>query len=125
MSIDEWFNQILSSDYPIEREEVHAVREFLADRISVDTAAQRFTAVVARNKDDLEDGLDRIWAFIIDIAKKFPDAQDKLVQLLKRIKGLPDLEADGEVIKVYGTLKVWSDLPLFGYKMRDCWNCKS
>lgn len=126
MSIDEWFHQPPSSNVPPKPEEAQALQNFLAGTISVHTAAERFTAVTAsagNNSEEVGKALTRMWKFVMDLAQDFPETQDKIVELLAEIEKLPDLEHDGHTV-IYHGMKVWSDLPTFGWEMRDRWNCE-
>lgn len=126
MSIDEWFRQLSSDDEPPNPEEARAIQEFLAGNMLIHTAAERFTAVVATAGNDLDEigeGLYRIWNLIIDLVQEFPETQDKIVDLLAEIEKLPNLEHHGHTI-VYDGMNLWSDLPTFGWVMRDRWNCE-
>lgn len=127
MSTDEWFGQLLSSDESPKPEEVQALQAFLAGNISsVHAAAEKFTAVAARagnSSEEIGDALYRMWKLVIDVAQNFPETQDKLVELLTEVENLPDLERDGHTFIHHG-MKVWNDLPTFGWEMRERWNCE-
>ena len=126
MSIDEWFRQLSSDDEPPNPEEIRAIQEFLAGNLSVRTAAERFTAVVTTARIDLDEiggDLYRMWNLIIDLVQEFPETQDKIVDLLAEIEKLPKLEHRGHTV-TYEGMNLWSDLPTFGWVMRDRWNCE-
>lgn len=123
MFIDDWFINLPASDLQPHVEETNALEDFLSGFISPQSAAEKLTAVTSSTKDNVEEGLCRLWRILLAIGKNFPDTQDELVQLIGGIKALPDLKLDGEIVTV-GELKVWRDLPLFGSEIRSYWISK-
>lgn len=124
MSPDEWFRQLSSSDFSSQPAGTQSLQDFLAGKISVHTAAKNFTAEAARpenSSERVEEEIYRMWNLVIDLAESFPETQDKVVELLAEIEKLPDLERHGHTFTYHG-MTVWSDLPTFGWEMRERWN---
>lgn len=110
---------------PVEQEE-EALRNYLAGGTSAADAAKRFTSVVAQaeNPEEAEDGLYRIWTLVNQAAEDRLEVQEKLIELLKAIKQLPDLTVGGSPITIRGQYVVWRDLPLLAEDIRTRWECK-
>lgn len=132
MSVDDWFRELsTSSRLQSNPERTQALQEYLTGKTPAHSAAKSFSAIVKNGLNDSDDfgdglynGLFSIWVLVLDIARDLPQTQDKLVKLLIEIEKLPDLEHDGRTVDYHG-MKVWNELPGFGWQMRDCWNCES
>lgn len=98
------------------------IEDFLHSKISASEAA---TKIATQGPDgELRDQPYEVWPPVLDAAQRRPDTQDRLIQLMSAIKQLPDQYKDGEPVIIHG-MRVWADLPYFGFYMRDLWNCES
>ena len=122
--VESWFHQLPNDEDTANPAEKKALKDFLAGSTSAEIAAERLTATIA-GAENPEEELPRIWSFVTEAAEHLPDAQDRLVALLKAIKQLPDLERNGDPVTVYGNMTVWKDLPLLANELRDRWECES
>ena len=103
---------------------VSAINGLLQGSLSAKEAASQVAEhCVVSSESDLDVNPHTTWQFILDTAKEFPEKQDRLVELLQAVKRLPDLETNGKPVIVHD-MKVWSDLPYFGWTSRDNWNCE-
>ncbi len=99
------------------------LRSFLAGSTTASDAAKRFNSVVAQVKDP-EDGLYEIFTRVNEAAQERLDVQEKLIELIKAVKSLPDLTVGGEPVNIRGQYVVWRDLPILGEDLRSRWECK-
>ena len=69
-----------------------------------------------------EQHLECLWGHLIVLARRFPEQQDKLVELLVCLSQLPPpKDSDGNDMVIYG-LHIWRDLPMFGWEVNSEWN---
>lgn len=99
---------------------------FVADAISVQEAAQKLAAPArdAYEKDGdlgkVEHELEGLWSAVINAAEQTPhDKQDKLVDIVRAIKDLPQPKHEGKRLEIWGEEQRWEQLPLFGGKARE------
>ena len=103
------------------------VISLLGDKaVSAQEAAQKLTdpSRTAFVKDgDLsrfEEGLNALWYNILSAAEKTPhDQQDKLVDVMRAIKGMPEPVHEGKKIEIWGQETRWDELPMFGALTRE------
>jgi flavoprotein len=86
-------------------------------------AAKKITEDVnaSRTAAQAEDRLWRMWHLVADVAAKFPQYHDKMVEMVKSIHTLPILRtrAGEEIVK-------WVDLPILGETWAETvFNCMS
>lgn len=114
---DTWMQRVRdeADDVMASSEEQQALLDFLNGLTTADEAAARYTKGVAMS-DDRETVY--IWTLLQDVAGEFPQAHERLIELLKAISHLPPLERDGAVIKFNG-LEFWKDLPDFAFMLRE------
>lgn len=73
---------------------------------------------------DVNMSLCHTWARLIPAASKFPEHHEKLAELLVLLSHSPPLKNDrGEDLIVYD-MRVWTDLPRFGWELNSEWNGK-
>jgi len=78
---------------------------------------------------DLQEGCWRLWRFIMEIAREFPNTHDKLVDLIVTISQLPEAErtVNGKTRKaiIWDTQVLWRDMPAWGPIWAEFgFNCK-
>ncbi|KAJ4328088.1 hypothetical protein N0V84_001456 [Fusarium piperis] len=103
------------------------VLTLLGDKaISAQEAAQKLSdpSRTAFVKDgDLakfEDELDALWNNILSAADKIPhDQQDKLVDVMRAIKSMPEPVHEGKKMVIWGSESRWDELPLFAPLSRE------
>ncbi|WAO96229.1 Hypothetical protein NCS54_01389600 [Fusarium falciforme] len=103
------------------------VISLLGDKaVSAQDAAQKLTdpCRTAFVKDgDLsrfEEELNALWNNILSAAEKTPhDQQDKLVDVMRAIKGMPEPDHEGKKIEIWGQETRWDQLPMFGSLTRE------
>ncbi|EEU36045.1 uncharacterized protein NECHADRAFT_53008 [Fusarium vanettenii 77-13-4] len=67
-----------------------------------------------------EEELDALWNNILSAAEKTPhDEQDKLVDVMRAIKGMSEPVHEGKKIEIWGRETRWDELPLFGGLTRE------
>ncbi|KAJ4218082.1 hypothetical protein NW759_008677 [Fusarium solani] len=67
-----------------------------------------------------EEELNALWNNILSVAEKTPhDEQDKLVDVMRAIKGMPEPVHEGKKIEVWGQETRWDQLPMFGALARE------
>ncbi|KAH7057282.1 hypothetical protein B0J12DRAFT_783684 [Macrophomina phaseolina] len=113
---DEWYASKgqLNDDEPATPEEVEALKSFIEDKASPETAAKRLMTT-REDKKSLEDKTNRVAWLLFDLAMDFPDQQSRVFELLEAIKALPDEQlafTDEQKLK-YSDWKSWKDLERF------------
>lgn len=67
-----------------------------------------------------EEELNALWSNILSAAEKTPhDQQDKLVDVMGAIKGMPEPVHGGKKIEIGGQETRWDQLPMFGALTRE------
>ncbi|KAH7064943.1 hypothetical protein B0J12DRAFT_693339 [Macrophomina phaseolina] len=99
---------------------------FVADAISVQEAAQKLAApsrdAFEKNADlgKVEHELEGLWSAVISAAEQTPhDQQDKLVDIVRTIKEMPQPVHEGKKLEIWGEEQRWEQLPLFSAKARE------
>lgn len=70
-------------------------------------------------------GLYILWCGIVPRCLTRPEAHPALVDLLVALVNMPDaVGEDGQPLDVH-KMRMWQDLPTFGWVMRYWWNCES
>ncbi|KAK6815668.1 hypothetical protein PG987_016434 [Apiospora arundinis] len=89
------------------KNEANAISALLLESLEYDEAAHRFTAdcAAARTPTDAQGHLPAMWKLVENVARRYPEHQEKLVGLLDKVHRLPDLVIRGE------TAVKWSELP--------------
>lgn len=124
ITVEDWFRQLPHDEDTPKPEEEVTLKDFLSGRISAETAAERFTSIVAKAPDPFKEVV-TLWAFVHDAAEDIPSIQEKLTgELLKAIQRLPDVERDGKVLVYDNLYKLWSDLPKLDHDLCDRWEYK-
>lgn len=88
----------------------------------------RITSIPTESTEDEQHGLfyteiSKLWCSILLAASASPHdspTQDHLVTLLSHLR-LEQVTKNGKVIE-FEDAKIWTDLPIFGLTMRECWN---
>lgn len=96
---------------------------------SLDETIDKFSGLVeskAASGDDevLSEALNLSWKSITSLAADTAFTEpgmQRLVDFVLELQNRSDVEVDGKARVVEG-MKLWSDLPLFGWQMRDAWN---
>ncbi|KAL8787219.1 MAG: hypothetical protein Q9213_002330 [Squamulea squamosa] len=96
--------------------EVYAIKEFIDEQVDADTAAERCTSRIRLEEKDPDPTL--IWTLLESMSVKFPETQDKIVELLASIKKIPNPVRNGKEHKIYSE-KTFSDLAYFGVSFCD------
>lgn len=76
------------------------------------------------NPADVEGLLWKAWQAIVAVAASTPHTspnRQKLVDFLLGLEHRPVLMKGGDVCEIQG-LKVWKDLPVLGWELRETWN---
>ena len=112
----------------INPEEVQALKSFMNDIITVKEAAERLTkrTSTAANLLDVNDSLFALWIFIANVAIDLPLSQPRIVELLRAIQKLPDVDLPGGEGADYISLnqgELWKELPSWGNTWADTSNC--
>lgn len=115
---DVWMQKMLNEadDYVASPVELKAMLDYLNGETTADEAAPRYTGDAAKSENH---ATVYIWALIMDVAEEFPQAHEKLVELLKAIVRLPPLMHDGRTIKSLNQWEYWKDLPEFEFELRE------
>ncbi|KAI8652007.1 hypothetical protein NCS56_01417300 [Fusarium sp. Ph1] len=67
-----------------------------------------------------EEELNALWSNILSAAEKTPHGQqDKLVDVMRAIKGMPEPVHEGKKIEIWGQETRWDQLPMFGALTRE------
>lgn len=124
---DEWYASKgqLNDDEPATPEEVEALKSFIEDKASPETAAKRLMTT-REDKKSLEDKTNRVAWLLFDLAMDFPDQQSRVFELLEAIKTLPDEQlafTDEQKLK-YSDWKSWKDLERFWDIVDEMRRCK-
>ncbi|QIW95244.1 hypothetical protein AMS68_000762 [Peltaster fructicola] len=80
--------------------------------------------MTTQNAEDVEGLLWKAWGGVVELAKTTADNtvhRQKLVDFVLGLQQRPKLQKGDEVCKVWDAT-VWSDLPVFGAQIRECWN---
>ncbi|KAL2829536.1 hypothetical protein BDW59DRAFT_178477 [Aspergillus cavernicola] len=114
-------------------DEVYASRltifqDLFANKISSPKAAEQVASASLAADALLEEQLGLLWSLILKLACKYPEHQDKLVDVVVDLSELPDATtaAESETSQpqplIIYKMQVWKDLPMFGWEVREYWN---
>lgn len=93
------------------------LQDLFASKISLQNATDKLASVSLS-----DDCLSLTWNLIITHACKFPEHQDRLIDVLVHLSKLPDaLTGKDEPLKKYD-MQIWRDLPMLCWDFRDEWN---
>ena len=113
---DNWMHDLGKEDDDLARlQEQAALLSYLNGTTTADEAAHECTKQVTESENR---SADLFWSLLIDAAKEFPQAHQKLVELLDVIAQLPATEK-GMAQKFRG------NLPNFLFELHDAFNGKS
>ncbi|KAG7001348.1 hypothetical protein G7Y79_00032g067010 [Physcia stellaris] len=112
---DTWMQRMLNEadDHVATVEEWQALLDYLNRNITAEEAASKYTKQVAKSEDR---ETVYIWTLLQDVAKDFPQAHVKIIELLKA--HLPPLDHKGRNPKS-GEGEFWNDLPNFEFVLRE------
>ena len=124
MSYDAWVQEKQADEHGPSPSEASALSAILQGRSSPKEAATNMTKDSSVfDQGGLKTKLWRMWIVFIEAAQDFPEKHSILVKLLQAIQRLPGPLHHGKPILVHD-MRVWADLPRFGWEMREFWNCK-
>ncbi|KAJ5117119.1 Protein of unknown function DUF3632 [Penicillium atrosanguineum] len=90
--------------------------------ISAQEAAENLASISLSTDPEPEGGVTRLWSLIVNCGYTFPGHHDKLVDTLVQLSRLPDAKtASGGLVLLYD-MRIWKDLPMLGWQLRDEWN---
>lgn len=97
------------------------LQAFFAGDLSTESATERI-ASISLSAPKLEQGLAISWELILISARENEQHQDKLIELLVYLSGLPPVNDDrGRQLKLHD-MRVWADLPVLGWEFNKEWN---
>ncbi|KAI9881314.1 MAG: hypothetical protein M1830_005601 [Pleopsidium flavum] len=111
----------------VKPDEVRTMKTFLDNQTTAIKAAESLTkrTSTAANLSDVYESLSALWTFLTDLAIDMPSSQPKLIELLKAIQNLPDVELPGGEGADYISLEqgeLWKELPQWGNIWADTFN---
>lgn len=104
--------------------QANALQDALNDNLTIQSAVDLLASLTLTSSGSPEDNLDHLWSLILGQAVRTPASHSKLVDLLVHLSKLADAthpQKPTEPLVVHD-MQVWSDLPLFGWAVRDAWN---
>lgn len=109
-------------------DEVRTMKTFLDNGTTATNAAESLTkrTSTAENLSDVYESLSVLWTFLTDLAIDMPSSQPKLIELLKAIRNLLDVELPGGEGADYISLEqgeLWKELPQWDNIWADTFNC--
>ncbi|KAL6234503.1 hypothetical protein BDW75DRAFT_212083 [Aspergillus navahoensis] len=113
---------------PVFASRLTILQDLFANNISAPTAAKQLASSSLSDDAPLEERLNRLWDLIIMLACKYPEHQDKLVDVVVDLSELPSPdpaeagEEPGSGPLTIHDMEVWKDLPMLGWRFRDSWN---
>lgn len=97
------------------------LQAYFAGDLSKESATESI-ASTSLSAPELGQGLAHSWEIILISARENAQYQDKLVDLLVHLSGLPPAkDKEGEQLKQHG-MRVWADLPTLGWEFNSEWN---
>lgn len=124
------FNKTYISTAKMTSQERHVLTASIASKTDPSSAARALIAPAEQKfstgspESDIEGGLWPVWGSIIDVAADTEhQSQEPLVAVVRAVQQQSFTKDGASEVTVWGeTVKVWSDLPLFGASVREAWN---
>ena len=110
MACEDWLASMATDPDMPTPEEIDAIKDFIDGKNTGEIAAQQCTARIYLEEENPDPT--PIWSLLESLAVEFPDTQDKIVELLAAIKGLPNPVRNGKEHRIYSQ-RTFSDLGYF------------